>query len=212
MQKTEKTIAIMSVQIKKQVKLMKKIIVFLLVLLMLGSAYSVIAEVVDEGSKFESVMLKKGTLIVKEFIDCCVFEEDEYFSQDYMKSFSDALQFQTASVLDVETGTKVYALRMTAGYYKSDYDNGETVGVLDADEIDGAIKTLEYIKSHQSELKDYSEVIYTASSGMEIGAYHSGAENKLFVKVSPKATKFYSITKIDNLIQALQTVEAALGQ
>ena len=141
---------------------MKKLVAILMILIMSFTMLSAFAETVTEPeSEFEKVLLKKGTLIVKEFIDCGVFEKDKYFdygSSDEMFGFTKTLKFQTASILDVETGTKVYALRITTGYYNSKYAYGEAVGVMDADEIDGAIQTLKYIKQNIGKLKDYSEV------------------------------------------------------
>ena len=65
---------------------MKKLLAIVLVLVLSCCAFASLAEETEQtneaesGSKFESVMLKKGTLIVKEFLDCCTFEEDEYFT------------------------------------------------------------------------------------------------------------------------------------
>ena len=198
---------------------MKRIMSLLLAVLLALSIIPAMAEEPVEAeeessSKFEQVLLKKGSLIVKEFIDCGYFEKDEYI--DYSTSselfgFTDTLKFQTASLLDVETGVKVYALRISTGYYASKYSYGEAVGVMDADEIDGAIQTLQYIKQHINELKDYSEVIYTASSGMAVGAYASSSGNKLFVKVNSNATKFYEVSKIDSLISSFEDVQSKLG-
>ena len=196
---------------------MKKCIALLLALVLICSALPVFAEGTEEeesGSKFEQILLKKGTLIVKEFIDCGYFKKDgcfDYDSSDEMFGFTNTLAFQTASILNVETGIKVYALRITTGYYASQYNYGEAVGVMDADEIDGAIETLKYIKQHISELKDYSEVIYTASSRMQVGAYHSSDESKLFVKVNSNATKFYNISDVDSLIASFEEVKGKLG-
>ncbi len=196
---------------------MKKLFALLLMLVLAFSAIPIFAEeTVEEesGSKFEQVLLKKGSLIVKEVIDCGYFKKDSYFdygSSTELFGFTDTLAFQTASILDVETGIKVYALRITTGYYASKYSYGEAVGVMDADEIDGAIKTLQYIKQNIGSLKDYSEVIYTASSGMQVGAYHSSDGSKLFVKVNSNATKFYNTSEIDNLIAAFEGVKAKLG-
>ena len=201
---------------------MKRILVLLLTLALCCSAFSVFAEEAEQTpveteptSKFEQVLLKKGSLIVKEFIDCGYFEKDEYI--DYSTTselfgFTDTLKFQKASLLDVETGAKVFALRITTGYYASKYNYGEAVGVMDADEIDGAIQTLQYVKQHIGELKDYSEVIYTASSGMAVGAYHSSSGSKIFVKVNSNATKFYDVGKIDSLIESFNTVKATLAE
>ena len=200
---------------------MKKLLAFLLVFVLLFSPITALAEVLeqtegieetDEGTKFEKVLLKKGSLIIKEFKDCCLFAEDDYWGDSSLGGFSDTLQFQSASLTDVETGTKVYALRITCGYYSSQYDNGETVGVMDSDEIDGAISTLEYVKSHIDETQDYTEIAYTSNGGMQVGAYKSDTGTSLFVKVSNKATKFYSIDKADSLIDAFNQVKATFGE
>lgn len=82
---------------------------------------------------------------------------------------------------------------------------------MDADEIDGAIQTLKYIQQNINSLKDYSEVVYKASSGMEVGAYHSSTDSKIFVKVNSNATKFYTVDKIDSLIAAFEQVSATIG-
>ncbi len=194
---------------------MKKTLSFLLALILLCSALPALAETAETeeetGSKFEQVLLKKGTLIVKEFIDCCLFAKDSYYDNNSLKEFSDTLSFQTASVLDVKSGIKVYALRIVGYYYNSQYDSGEAVGVMDADEIDAAIQTLEYIKQHINELKDYSEIIYEANSGVEIGAYYSEKDKRLFIKINSKATKYYGTDKIDELIQALTLVKGTFG-
>ena len=166
-------------------------------------------EEVEDTSKFEQVLLKKGSLIVKEFVFCCYFEEDDYIKKS-SPAWTNAMEFQTASLLDMETGEKVYALRVRTGYYNSDYDKGEAIGVMDADEIDGAIQTLRYIKANIDSLKDYSEITYTASSGMEVGAYYSSKGKSLYVQVNSRATKFYDVSKIDSLIAAFEKVKATL--
>ncbi len=151
---------------------MKKCVALLMALMIILSAIPVFAAgTADDvsGSKFEQVLLKKGSLIVKEFIDCGYFMKDkdfDYGPTEALFGFTNTLAFQTACLLDVETGKKVYALRIRTGYILSKSDYGEAVGVMDADEIDGAIKTLQYIKKNITNLKDYSEVVYTASSGM----------------------------------------------
>lgn len=195
---------------------MKKFFALLMVLVLSCSMVTAFAETVENveetESEFERVLLKKGSLIVKEFTDCCVFEKDNYTDNDLgYYYFTNALTFETASVLDVETGVKVYALRITTGYYDSKYSKGEAVGVMDADEIDGAIQTLRYIQQNLSNMNDYSEVVYKASSGMEVGAYYSATESKIYVKVNSNATKFYSVDKIDDLIEAFEKVSATFG-
>lgn len=173
---------------------MKKIIGIILAVILVFGGMSAFAETVnDNESEFERVLLKKGSLIIKEFIDYGTVE---------------GMDFQSACIIDVETGEKLYALRIEASYWNSKYDYGTTVGVLDADEIDGAIATLEYVKNHIHELKDYSEVIYTAASGMQVGAYRSDEGNKVFIKISSDSTKFYNVNVINNLIKAFKGVQA----
>lgn len=186
---------------------MKKLISILLVLVcalsLIGSAFAEGAETtetteaVETESQFEKVLLKKGSLILKEFID-------------YGKVSN--LELQSACLTDLETGSKYYALRITTSYYNSKYDYGDAVGILDSAEIDGAISTLEYIKAHFKELKDYSEVVYKANSGMEIGAYHSSDDNKVYIKVNSKATKFYELDLIDDLIAGFKGVKAMFDE
>ena len=201
---------------------MKRFLTLILMAVMAITTLSAFAEevsmngVVESESKFEQIMLKKGSLLVKEFLDCCIFESDKYFtfysSSSESFGYTNALKFQSASILDVETGAKVYALRVTTGYHSSKNSYGEAVGVMDADEIEGAIQTLRYIQQHDNELKDYSEVVYRASSGMEVGSYHSSKNSKIFVKVNSNATKFYSLDKLDTLIQAFEQVSATFDQ
>lgn len=195
---------------------MKKFLAWFMVFVLTCSMTAVFAKAADETeSEFERVLLEKGSLIVKEFTDCCLFEEDEYYSYSHsneMFGLTDTLQFQTASILDVETGIKIYALRITTGYHTSKYSYGEAVGVMDADEIDGAIKTLRYIQQNISKMNDYSEVVYKASSGMEVGAYHSSKKSQIYVKVNSDATQFYSVDKIDSLIECFEKVSATLGK
>ena len=66
---------------------------------------------------------------------------------------------------------------------------GTVIGVLDSDEIDGAITTLEYIKAHKSVMKNYTEITYTDSSGLELGAYKGARESYIFIKFSSRDTE-----------------------
>lgn len=180
---------------------MKKLFGVLLALVLSCSMVTAFAEAAAETeSEFQRVLLKKGSLIIKEFID---YGEVE------------GMVFQTACLTDVETGEKFYALRIETSYYNSKYDNGIAVGVMDADEIDDAIATLEYVKEHITEMKDYSEIVYEATSGMQVGAFHSdisSPSNQVFIKVSSDSTKFFDVSKIDTLIKAFQGVQATFSE
>lgn len=195
---------------------MKKLIALLLVTILVFSATSVLAENAEASeSRFEQVMLKKGSLIIKEFKDCGIFNKDKYITYNTaadLFAFTEALKLQSASVIDVETGVKVYALRISTGYYLNDYNKGEAIGIMDADEVDGAIQTLKYIKANLHTLDVYSEIVYTASSGMEVGAYHSESGDYLYVRVNSNAVKFYKLNMIDELIRCFEAVSATFNQ
>lgn len=154
------------------------------------------------GSEFERVLIQKGTLIEKEFID--------YRTAAFNTGFTTAkIDFQTATVTDIENGLKYRALRMEHNYYNSKYDSGTSIGVLDAPEIDAVLKTLRYIKNNISKMKDYTETVYTAGSGLVVGAYRS-TDNTLFIKFSSADTVYLEFSEIDNLINILEGAQKKL--
>lgn len=177
---------------------MKKFLALLLIFVLACSvATSFAEETTASESKFETVLLKKGSLLLKEWIDCCQVRPSR-------SPFS--MTFQRARVIDIETGEKFYALRL-----EYVYSNSSAIGVMDADEIDGAIATLEYIKNHIYELKDYSEVIYTASSGVEVGGYHTDALNEVFIKLNSNDIFRFDMQSIDELINAFKGVRVTFA-
>ena len=133
---------------------MKKFLALLAALVLITMPFSVFAEEADTGSEYESVALKKGSLIIREIVDYCEIK-------GYIGS---AITFQTASAFDVEVGEKVYALRLVTTL---DGKN-EIAGVMDKDDVDGTIQTLEYVKAHISDINENTEVIYTAGSGVQV--------------------------------------------
>lgn len=178
---------------------MKKFISLMLALLMFASmSCSVLAEDTNAESKFEKFLLAKGTLIVKEFVD--------------FKEIGDTgVELQIASLTDVESGSVYRALRLTFSYWESKYDYGDAVGVLDADEVESVITTLEYIKQRLATgLKDYTEIIYTANSGLKVGAYYSAESQSLLLEASSKS-KFLDVSNIDVFITTLKEAQQRLG-
>jgi len=168
---------------------MKRVTVFLIMLsLCVLSIWSQETKQTQTPStQFEQVLLQKGSLIVKEFID-------------YNKV--GLISGQIAVLSDVNKNTKIYALRLTHLYYNSKYDSGESVGVLDAQEINSAIQTLDFIRKQVSILTDsspYTEVVYTSNSGIVIGMYKSGKDSKIFIKFDYKDTAFIDMKQFDEL-------------
>ena len=177
---------------------MKRLFVLLLAAMMVLSAVNfACAEEETAGTHFEQVLLKKGSLIKKEFIDIGKIDDNSGLASlgyGNMKS-------QAAILTDMTTGSKVYALRLTLTYFASNYDEGEKVGVLDLEEIDSVISTLKSLKKEfAGYLIDYTEFLYTSNSGMKVGGYHTAKENKLLVQFTSSVSAVFNASRIDELI------------
>ncbi len=193
---------------------MKKLLALLLAMLMV---FMIIPSVLGEAaegetaeetteeptseSKVEQIMLKKGSAIIKEFIDCKEVE---------LSSTANAT-FQSATITDVESGVKYYGIRIEFDYWTSKYDNGTAVALIDSDEIDSIISTLEYIKAHKSEFVDYTEVAYTSNGGFTVGAYTNSSETGLFFKSSTHQ-RLFSIGKLDSIIEGFKEAKEKIPQ
>ncbi len=188
---------------------MKKITALLLVLVLLLSFSSIsFAEEATEGTKFEQVLLKKGSLMKKEFVDVTTIDDNSGLA-----SFGyGRLTAQAAILTDMTTGEKYYALRLEHSYYASKYDEGTSVSVLDMDEIDSVISTLNSLKTEfTGNLVDYTEYVYTSNSGLIVGGYHSSDSDMLFIKFSSSDTAYFKFAKLDNLIKFFEDAKAGIN-
>ena len=176
---------------------MKKLLALLLALLMAVTTFTALAEGTETEdateSQFETVLMKKGSLLIKEFLTYGSLPE-----ADDGELYSGA-DVEAATLIDVETGSKYKALRLETYYYNSQYDSGTVVGTLDMDEIDDAIAALAYIKDHINEQQNYTEIVYTAKSGLVIGAYKTSKVVKLFIKYSSRFTAYYDLSSLDKI-------------
>lgn len=155
-----------------------------------------------DGSKFESVLLKKGSAIIKHFEPAGEIKGDED------DSFYD-INLEAATLTDLETGSKYQAIRMSHLDLRTVNYN---YGIIDSDEIDGAISTLEYIKAHKDEMTDYTEIIYTANSGFKIGAYKDSIDAKICFIFTSTDKEYMSFDMIDNIISTLRSAQDMLGK
>ena len=166
---------------------MKKIItLFLFVGLLAIPAFSQDKMETADKSQVEQVMLKKGSLILKEFIPY---------------SDVDTITGEILKITDVTTGEAVFGLRLTHFYYNSQYDSGESTGLLDAKELDSVISTLNYIKTKLPTYNadtPYTEIVYKSNSGLTIGAYHSEGKQKIFLKFDYKDTVYIDGAGLQN--------------
>lgn len=152
----------------------------------------------ESESEFNRILLTKGSLIVKEIID--------------FKEIGDTgVILQIATLTNPAENMKYKALRLEWSYYNSKYDYGTAVGVLDADEVESVISTLEYIQENIPLMKDYTEVIYETSGGLEIGAY-KGTSSKLFVSNSSNETDYFDTSAISTFISVLKEAQEQLAK
>lgn len=192
---------------------MKKLISILLVLVLSIGLVSFTlaeeAEVADEGTgtQFEKVLLQKGTLMKKEFLNITTFETNP--SSSYS---NEEIEGQAAVLTDMTTGSKVFALRLEHSYYNSKYDSGTSTAVLDLPEIDSVISTLNSLKTEfAGTLKDYTEYEYKSNSGLKIGAYYAGSSNKkLYIRFSGSDIVRFDFDRVDLWIKFFEDVKAGI--
>lgn len=190
---------------------MKRFIAIALVLVCIFATYSVAcAEESDSsGSEFESVLLQKGSLIQKSFTEYGKVIESS-LEGGCSKGMSLGIMLQTAVVTDIETGYKYYAIRMEHECLDSHLNRNTVVGVLDDDEISSVITTLNYIKEHVGDLKDYSEITYTSNGDIKIGVATDDEGSFLFVDFASRDTVYADVSTIDTIIEGFKGAQEAL--
>ncbi len=183
----------------------KRLVALLCAFLMVCTFMAVgLAEESESGSKFDSVLLQKGTLLLKEYKE--IGEITLYlYSIDY-----GTINFENAKLTDIESGNEYSALRIEANYIYNTSKVGTWTGVLDADEIASVITTLQYINDHISELKDYSEIIYTANSGVQLGAYCNSDGKEVFISSGSGETTYLKVSDLDALINMFKKAQKAI--
>lgn len=155
-----------------------------LVILVFCMVPTALAEETTE-SEFDLILLK-GSLIVKEYLD--------------FKTI-DHLTLQIATFTNPIDNTKYKALRLE-GYASS-------LGILDADEVESVISTLEYIQQNLPSMKDYTEINYETDSGFRVTAYVDGKGCKIYLSSSSNS-KNISTEYIEDFISALREAQAEL--
>lgn len=186
---------------------MKKLIALVLfVVLVLSLGTFAIAEEESQYTQFEKVLLTKGSLIKKEFITISSFLAKLGSTSRY-----DEIESQAAIITEMTSSTKYYALRLEHSYYNSKYDSGTSVEILDLEEIDSVIATLNCFKDEfAGEVVDYTEYVYTSTSGLTIGAYHSSSGNKLFIKFSSSDKVYMEFDRLDDWIAFFEEAKTTI--
>lgn len=121
------------------------------------------------------------------------------------------IEFQNIVITDIATGTKRGALRISVDSYSS-LGTTTYTGTLDYNEIDGCIKSMEYIQSNilTNIPTTYTECIYKTKDGVSFGAYMSNSRKTpewiVFVQTKDytiKSHKHFSAEQIGEVIRIL---------
>jgi hypothetical protein len=185
----------------------------------------------EPGTKFEKLLLRKGTVLVKRFYDIGSIQG----------MYNGRMKLVAATVSASSDAGKVYALRFdkpTSGEYRNDQS-----GVIDFDEMVSLEAALEQMISLSGEIKtqvkgqlpllpsitdtpqtskpepagDHLEVVFSTRGGVHAGFFQSGTELVGFIAVneySPDATVYLPIDQLGylkSLISKAKEKLTALG-
>jgi hypothetical protein len=126
----------------------------------------------NESTKLQSFISKSGTLIIKDF----------YSMESFTGKYGTQLKAEVVVMyLPGDEKNKVKGVKVEV----TDSKNEESA-FLDADEVESALKAINYIQklssSWASETKEYSESIYQSKEKFSFGFYQQGTKQFGFIK------------------------------
>ncbi len=148
-----------------------------------------------EISNAEKFSDRSGSLIQKEFIDI---------------GSLDQCKIQVAKFTDLMNGQKSSAVRFEYEY-KSSYSSGTKLALLDADEIDGLIKSIKIIQEKVLPISasNYTEVNFSSRSGFSAGCFSKKDTWTTFMKLEKYDSNSYIFMEKDDLEKLLTILEQA---
>lgn len=149
----------------------------------------------QETSNAEKFSERSGSLIQKAFIDIGDLKKCELKVIHY----TDLVSNQKTSALKFEYD------------YKSTYSSDTKAAVLDADEIDGLIKSIRIIqdKIFPSTPTNYTEVSFRSRSGFEAGCYSKKDSWSAYIKLERFDSNSYVFIEKEDLTKLLTLLEQA---
>jgi hypothetical protein len=152
----------------------------------------------QETSNAEKFSERSGLLIQKEFINIGDIKKCELKVIHY----TDLVSNQKTSALKFEYE------------YKSSYSSDTKAAVLDADEIDGLIKSIKMIqeKTFPSTPANYMEVSFRSRSGFEAGCYSRKDSWAAYVKLEKFDSNSFVFIDKEDFIKLLMLLEQAKGK
>lgn len=171
---------------------MKKIIPLILLTLMTLISLNAQTTKGEELSKAEVFSSKSGTLIEKEFLEVGTIKKAE---------------IKVIKYKDLISGENVSSIRIeyeTGGNYSA-----TKIASLDADEIDGLIKSIKIMQDQvfNSSPENYKEVTYQSRAGFEAGCYWSKGDWQTYLKLKKFDGKSYVFLKKEDFPTFLSLLE-----
>ena len=125
---------------------------------------------IQEKSKIEKFSLKKGSLIKKDFASL---------------GFVRKIEVQALKLTDVVTGYTVSGIKFkTSGH-------SEKICFLDADEVDGFVKSGKYLLKSLKPTDNYVEYQFTSRDGFQAGACQNKDERSYYLKMEKRDNDSY---------------------
>jgi hypothetical protein len=153
-----------------------------------------------EQSNIEKFSSKSGTLIQKQFIPLGKLR---------------TVSVELLVITDLVTNAKVAGVRMEYEAYSS-LGSDTKIAFLDADEVDGLVKSINLLKSKvlNTTPDSYTEVVFGSRGGFEAGAYFANGKWTTFLKLE-KYDSHSSVSMkpedFDQLLDLLQQAKQRLS-
>jgi hypothetical protein len=174
---------------------MKKLVIIFIAILAVNLSYGQTDTKDKELSNAEKFSSKAGTLIQKEFLDVGTIKKAEI----KVIYYTDLISSETVSSVRFE-----YEVA-------SSYSTDTKIASLDADEIDGLLKSIKMMqdKVFTSTPTNYTEVTYKSRGGFEAGCYWSKGDWSTYLKLEKYDGKSYVFLKKDDFPELLNLLEKA---
>jgi hypothetical protein len=179
---------------------MKKLLPLILVSFVAAASAQVVRPTPEkEQSQLESLAAKSGVVHERQYIDIGEIK---------------GVKVQVYRVTDLVSKSSVSGVRFETTV-RSSYSSDAKIAVLDADEVDAVIKTIDVLKASifPTTRESYTEVEYRSRGGFEAGAYFSDAKWSAFVKLEKydsKSIVFMKPEDLDALLALLHTAKTKL--
>ncbi|HMU04115.1 MAG TPA: hypothetical protein PJ990_10840 [Saprospiraceae bacterium] len=176
-------------------KLKHVFLIFILTISLTNISFGQAENKAVEVSNAEKFSDKTGALMKKEFSDIGEIKR---------------CKIQIAKFTDLITDQKNIAVRFEYNYV-STYSSDSKIALLDVDEIDGLIQSLNLIQEKvlPTSTKNYTEVSYRSRSGFEAGCFSKKDSWSIYLKLERYDGDSYVFLNKDDLPKLLDLISVA---